>query len=408
MLKAYEYRIYPTKEQEQMFLKANGLCRLYWNTLLGKKKQDHSYKVASAKQVFTDLKPEALEWCKEIDSTIFAAEWNNISSAFNNFFKSCKGERKLRVGEPQFKSKKTEKVSISFTSQNKPKIQKNGYLFLTRKIGHIKGVFHRWAYGEFRHATIKQTKTGKWFVKICVEKKDEPKNKNGKSVGIDWNCRDEDFIVMSNGTKVKCPRFLQKSSKQLKHQQKIMSKRFIKGLETQSSNYYKQKQKVALLHEKVINQRKDWLHKLSRKICNKYETVVVEDINLQTMASNLNHGKVIGDQGFGMLRQMIAYKGNLVKVNPKNTSKTCHCCGFINPKIKVGVNYWKCPNCSAEHNRDINAALNILYKWNVTSQSIVGRERAEITNACGEPRSSVKQEVLRPSQKSKSGKMLSL
>lgn len=187
-----------------------------------------------------------------------------------------------------------------------------------------------------------------------------------------------------------------------------MSKRFIKGLETQSSNYYKQKQKVALLHEKVANQRKDWLHKLSRKICNKYETVVVEDINLQTMASNLNHGKVIGDQGFGMLRQMIAYKGNLVKVNPKNTSKTCHCCGFINPKIKVGVNYWKCPNCSAEHNRDINAALNILYKWNVTSQSIVGRERAEITNACGEPRSSVKQEVLRPSQKSKSGKILSL
>ena len=261
----------------------------------------------------------------------------------------------------------------------------------------MKGVFHRWAEGEFRHATIKQTKTGKWFVKICVKKKDEKKNTNGKSVGIDWNCRDEDFLVMSNGTKIKCPRFLRRSSKQLSHQQKIMSKRFVKGLETQSSNYYKQKQKVALLHEKVANQRKDWLHKLSRHLCNEYETIVVEDINLQTMAK-MNHGKVVGDQGFGMLRNMIAHKGNLVKVNPKNTSKTCHCCGFVNPEVVVGVNKWKCPNCGAEHDRDINAALNILFKYNA-SQGIVGRERAESTNACGAPSSAVKHEVPNPSSR---------
>ena len=165
-----------------------------------------------------------------------------------------------------------------------------------------------------------------------------------------------------------------------------------KYIEAQSSNYYKQKQKVALLHEKVANQRKDWLHKLSRQICNEYEIVVVEDINLQTMAK-MNHGKVIGDQGFGMLRNMIAYKGRLEKVNPKNTSKMCHCCGYVNPKIKVGVNYWKCLNCGENHDRDINAALNILHKWNTTSQSIVGRERAEIINACGVPRSTAKQEV---------------
>lgn len=172
---------------------------------------------------------------------------------------------------------------------------------------------------------------------------------------------------------------------------------FIKGLETQSSNYYKQKRKVALLHEKVANQRKDWLHKLSRQVCNEYETVVVEDINLQTM-SKMNHGKVVGDQGLGMLRQMIAYKGNLVKVSPKNTSKTCHVCGYVNPKVKVGVNQWKCPNCSAEHDRDINAALNILFKYN-SSLGIVGRERAESTNACGVPRSTAKQEVPNPSSR---------
>lgn len=392
MLKAYEYRIYPTKEQEQFLLKTNGLCRLYWNTCLAEKQFDHSLKIESAKAMFEKFKPEAVEWCKEIDSTALAAEWNDITSTFNNFFKSIKGERKQRVGAPKFKSRKTAKVAITWTSMAKPKILKNGYLFLTKKLGPVKGTFHRWAEGKFRHATIKQTATGKWFVKICVEKKDELKNKNGKSVGIDWNCRDEDFLVMSNDTKVKCPRFLQKSQKQLSHQQRIMSKRFVKGLETQSNNYYKQKQKVAKLHEKVANQRKDWLHKLSREICNQYETVVVEDINLQTMAK-MYHGKVVGDQGFGMLRQMISYKGHLEKVNPKNTSKTCHCCGFVNPKVKVGVNKWECPNCGINHDRDINAALNILHKWNVTSQGIVGRELAESTNACGAPSSAVKQET---------------
>lgn len=111
------------------------------------------------------------------------------------------------------------------------------------------------------------------------------------------------------------------------------------------------------------------------------------------MASKLGHGKVVGDQGFGMLRQMIAYKGSLIKVNPKNTSKTCHCCGYINSDVVLSVKKWKCPNCGVNHDRDINAALNILHKWNATSQSIVGRERTEITNACGEPRSSVKQEA---------------
>jgi transposase len=170
-----------------------------------------------------------------------------------------------------------------------------------------------------------------------------------------------------------------------------------------SNNYLKTQQEVAKLHEKVAWQRKDWLHKLSRELANNFQYIAFEDIDLQVMAkkrknSGLGHGKVVGDQGFGMLRNMIAYKGNLVKVNPKNTSKTCHCCGFVNPEVVVGVNKWKCPNCSAEHDRDINAALNILFKYNA-SQGIVGRERAESTNACGAPSSAVKHEVPNPSSR---------
>lgn len=108
--------------------------------------------------------------------------------------------------------------------------------------------------------------------------------------------------------------------------------------------------------------------------------------------AQMHHGKAVGDAGYGMLRNMIAYKTTLVKVSAKNTSKTCHTCGYVNPKVILGVEKWKCPVCSSEHHRDINAALNILNKG-VTSLGVVGRERAENTNACGVPRSTAKQEV---------------
>ena len=393
MMKAYEYRIYPTSQQEEIFNQTLGLCRLYWNIVVFNKNQDHNMQIEGYKQVFTKYKPEALEWSKEAACSIPLAQmWSDVRAAYTNFFKSCKGIRKGKFSKPpKFKSKKNPKDSFRYSCSNcTPKIDENG-LYLTKKLGYIQGSFGcRFAQGKWKNITFRRTATGKWFVKICVEKKDEPKNNNKKIVAIDWNCRDEDFIVRSDGVKIKCPRYLQKSQRQLKHWQKIMSKRYTSGNEIQSSNYEKTKRKVALLHEHVSWQRKDWLHKESRKLCNEFETIVVEDINLQNMAK-INHGKVIGDQGFGMFRDMLSYKGHLEKVNPKNTSKTCHTCGFVNPRVKVGVNYWKCPVCSTEHDRDINAALNILSKY-VTSQSIVGWELTENINACGEPRSSVKQE----------------
>lgn len=393
MMKAYEYRIYPTSQQEEIFNQTLGLCRLYWNIVVFNKNQDHNMRIEGYKQIFAKYKPEALEWSKDAACSIPLAQmWSDVRAAYTNFFKSCKGVRKGKLSKPpKFKSKKNPKDSFRYSCSNcTPKIDENG-LYLTKKLGYIQGSFDcRFAQGKWKNITFRRTATGKWFVKICVEKKDEPKNKNGKIVAIDWNCRDEDFIVRSDGVKIKCPRYLQKSQKRLKHWQKIMSKRYISGSEIQSSNYEKAKRKVALLHEHVSWQRKDWLNKESRKLCNEFEIIVVEDINLQTI-SKMNHGVVIGDQGFGMFRDMLSYKGHLAKVNPKNTSKTCHVCGYVNPKVKVGVNYWKCPICGENHDRDINAALNILSKY-VTSRSIVGWELTEIRNACGEPRSSVKQE----------------
>ena len=395
--RAYKFRIYPTSQQETFLEKELGLKRLYWNLSLAAKNADHSYKLKSYKETFAELKPEALEWCKEIDSTAMADVWNDLTQAFRNFFASCNRTRKGKfVKPPKFKSKKTMKESIGYTAMAKPKFV-NGKLFITRKLGLLEGTFHRFAEGKLKNVTISRTATGKWFVSILVEKKETKKNNNGKAIGIDWNCRDDTFLTLSDGTKVKCPRFLREKEKQLAHYQKLLSKKFVKGKPEQSQNYCKAKHKVAKLHEKVSWQRQDWLHKVSYDLAQKYQYVIVEDINLQSMAQ-MHHGKAVGDQGFGMLRTMIAYKTTLVKVSAKNTSKTCHTCGYVNPKVVLGVEKWKCPVCSSEHDRDINAALNILNKG-VTSQGVVGRERAESTNACGAPSSAVKHEVSNPSSR---------
>ena len=397
MLKAYEYRIYPTSHQEELFSQTLGLCRLYWNTIVFNKSQDSSMLIQGYKPTFEKFKPEALEWVKNVDTVPLSQMWQDVKAAYSNFFKSCKKQRKGKfVNPPKYKSKKNPKDSFRYSMTCSPKISSEG-LWVTRRLGWIKiSAQRRFAEGKWKNITFRRTATGKWFVKICVEKKDEPKNQNKKIVAIDWNCRDEDFIVRSDGVKTKCPRFLRRSSKQLAHWQKIMSKRYVKGADTQSQCYEKAKRKVTLLHEHISWQRKDFLHKESRKLVNQYETVVVEDINLQNMSENLNHGKVVGDQGFGMFRQFIAYKGNLVKVSPRDTSKTCHVCGYVNPAVKVGLNQWRCPVCGASHDRDINAALNILHKY-VAGKSIVGWELTEITNACGGPRSSTKQENVQTS-----------
>lgn len=381
----YKFRIYPTSEQEKLFLKTMGLKRLYWNLVLDAKQKDHKFKIPSMVKAFEQLKPEAVEWSKEIDSAAKSQCWSDLTQAFKNFFEGLKGNG-AEQDAPKFKSRKTSKISFGYDCTQPPRFQ-NGNLYITKRLGEIKGTFHRFAEGALRKCNFERTTTGKWFVTITVEKKKIEKNHNGKVIGIDWNCDSDSFLTMSNGTKVKCPKFLRKKEKQLAHQQRSLERKAHKDskgrlIGEQSNNYYKQKYKIAKIHEKIAWQRKDWLHKLSTELCEQYETVVVENINLVHMAEKaknggLNHGKAISDQGFGELRQMIATKGNLVKVNPKNTSKTCHCCSYVNLEVVLGIKKWKCPICEEIHDRDINAAKNILSKY-VASLGLVGREPTEI------------------------------
>jgi putative transposase len=395
MLKAFEYRIYPTPQQEEIFNKTLGLCRLYWNLTLAYKNEHRESFIEGYHPTFEKLKPEALEWVKEVDSVPLSQTWSDIKCAFNNFFKSCKKQRKGKfVKPPKFKSKKNPKDSFRYST--KPQFRE-GKLWLTKKLGLIDiRAQCRFCEGKFRNITFKRTATGKWFIKICVEKKEEKKCTNGKAVGIDWNCKDESFITMSDGTKIKCPRFLKRSEKHLIRHQRRVSKLYKRGLEEQSKNYGKEKQRVVLIHERVAWQRKDWLHKLSREISNNYEFVVVEDINLQVMASSLRHGKIVGDQGFGMLRSMLAYKTNLIKIPAAYTSKTCHNCKSIKQDLTLSDRVWTCPVCGETHDRDVNASLNILERGaKGLRNSRLGTYRSQ--NACGVPSSTTKQEILKPS-----------
>ncbi len=332
------------------------------------------------KPTFTKFKPEALEWIKDVDSMPLGQMWSDVRGAYTAFFASIKGARKGRPPcPPTFKSKRNPKVSFRYAIQgNTAHINSTG-LFVTRRLGYIKiAASCRFCEGMWKNITFKRSASGKWYVKICIELKEEQtKIQNGKAVGIDWNCSDNSFLTMSDGTKIKCPRFLKRKERQLKKYQQVQSRRFVKGKQEQSHRYLKAKSKVALLHEKVSNQRRDWLHKVSRDLANKYEYVFVEDINLQAMSSENGHGKTVGDQGFGLLRQYMSYKTNLVKVPAQYTSKICNVCGNVNNAVVLGVKRWACPVCNAEHDRDINAARNILY---LGVKKTLGGGPAEVLN----------------------------
>lgn len=378
MNKAYEYRIYPTAEQVSIFNKTLGLCRLYYNLVVENKNKDHAMPIEGYKPTFTKFKPEALEWIKDVDSVPLAQIWSDVRGAYTNFFASITGNRNgNRVQPPTFKSKKNPKVSFRYVIQDiAAKITSRG-LYISRRLGYIPiHASSQFCKGKWKNVTFKRSASGKWYVKICVELKEEHnKIQNGKAVGIDWNCNSNAFLTLSDGTKVKCPRFLKRKEKQLEKYQQVQSRRFVKGKETQSHRYEKAKLKVARLHEKVANQRKDWLHKVSRDLANRFQYVFVEDINLKKMASELEHGKTVGDQGFGLLRQYLAYKTNLVKVPAHYTSKTCNVCGHVNPEVVLGVKHWVCPVCNTKHDRDINAARNILY---LGVKRTLGREPTEV------------------------------
>lgn len=359
--KAYKFRIYPNTEQQVLLARTFGSVRLVYNHYLEAKTKSYEEtgKSLSYTKCAADLVAFKKEnpFLKEVDSIALQQALRHLDAAFQNFFRDNK------VGYPKFKSKKQHHDSYSSVCVNNNIRLECGTLVLP-KIGKVRIKQHRTIPEEYvlKSVTVSKTPTGHYFASLLFEyETDIQPVKPVNIIGLDFSMHD--LFVSSEDEVQMDEQFLhhyRKSQNRLAREQRILSHRK-KG----SNRYDKQRRKVALLHEKIANQRKDYLHKQSRQIANAYDLVCVEDLNMQGMSQALNFGKSVSDNAWGMFLRFLDYKlaeqgKMLVKIDKWfPSSKTCHECGYVLEELSLSTRTWECPVCHAVHDRDRNAAKNI-------------------------------------------------
>ena len=292
---------------------------------------------------------------REVDSISLQQSLRHLDTAFQNFFKRPK------TGFPRFKSKKNHKNSYSTICINGNITISDGYLKLP-KIGQVRLKQHRSVPKGYRlkSVTISQTPGGRYYASILFEYEDQiPEKEMHSFLGLDFSMHG--LYRDSNGNEPAYPGYYRNAEKRLAREQRRLSK-----MQKGSNNRRKQRIKVAKLHEKVSNQRKDFLHKQSRQITNAYDCVCIEDLDMKAMSRSLKLGKSVSDNGWGMFTAFLKYKleeqgKKLVKVDRFfASSQMCSACGYKNAKTKdLALRQWDCPQCGIHHDRDVNAAINI-------------------------------------------------
>ena len=361
--KAYKFRIYPNKEQEILIQKTFGSCRFVYNHYLAKRiemyKTDKS--TINYNQCSNDLKSLKVyyNWLKEIDSVAIQSSLKDLDQAYQNFFRRLK-QSDGKAGFPHFKSKKDNKKSYKtkFTNNNIQVLEKQIKL---PKLGLVKCKVSKQIQGRILNATISQNPSGKYFVSVCCTDVNIPRySPTGAVVGIDLGIKE--FAITSDGQHIENPKFLKKSEKKLAKLQRELSRRTIG-----SSNRNKSRIKVARQHEKITNQRKDFLNKLSTRIIKDYDVVCLETLKVKNMVKNHKLAKAISDVSWSEFVRQIGYKADWYgKVKQQidtyyASSQICDECGYKNSEIKdLSVREWVCPQCGKHHDRDENASNNIL------------------------------------------------
>lgn len=365
MKKGLEVRLYPSKEQRVLIDRTLGCSRFVYNHVLAMKKELWEDYKLSFKPKLKSFKEE-WKFLTKVPAQALANSYMDCMTAFNNFFNSIRRNTKQEAKYPKF-HKKGQKDSFRIAATKTSK----GYDLRIEDYEHVKvpkfGLikfrnYNRidWSKVHIYNITIKKTPTNKYFASICCELP-EPEYIEPKFDACGFDLGLKDFAIFDSGEVVENPKYYRNTEYRIKKTQRRLSK-----CKKFSKNYKRVQLKLAKLHEKIKNQRKDFQHKLSRKIVNENQAIVSEDLNVKDMLKNHKLAKSIQDASFGTFCNMIAYKANeqhrqYIKIGRfYPSSKICHCCGFKYKGLKLEERFWTCPNCGTYLDRDENAAINIL------------------------------------------------
>lgn len=349
MFKAFKYRLYPTDSQKELITQHIGASRFVYNLALETKNtaylgSKHNFSPFDLIKQLPELKKEC-EWLKEVNSQSLQQSIQNMDIAFKKFFKGA--------GFPKFKKKSN---GGSFSIPQNVIVVENLLVIPKFKEG-IPIVLHREIKGTVKSATVSVTPTGKYFVSILTETgtitPSRVEIKEGTTIGVDLGIKD--FAITSEGEVFENPKHLRKAQSKLKYVQRKYSKH--KGKRT--------KQRLALLHEKVANKRKDFLHKVSTQLIRENQTIALETLAVKNMIKNHKLAQAITDASWSTFVSMLEYKAewygkNILRIGQFSpSSKTCSNCGSINKELQLKDREWTCSNCSVVLDRDVNAAVNI-------------------------------------------------
>jgi putative transposase len=361
---AYKYRIYPTEEQQVLLSKTFGCKRMIYNYYLEVQQTRFKNKEPllshfDINRDITKLKKEK-EWLREVDSNALLAAAADLWSAFNNFFKSIKGRRKgPKVSPPKFKTKKSRQ---SYRTEY-VHINDDGTIHIP-KLKAVKAVIHRKIPegSIIKSATISKDPDGRYYASILVETEVALKPMTGREVGCDLGLKD--LFIMSNGLKFKKPDDLPNIAR-TKQLLKLRQKQFARTVKG-SKNHESLRLRVARLYSKLTRQRNEYYHLISRFLVDNYDSIYLEDLSSKNMLQNKKLSRAIHEVAWSTLVRMIEYKSSWYgrtfhKIDRwYPSSKTCSCCGHVLEKLDLDIRKWTCPACNEHHDRDVNAAKNIL------------------------------------------------